>query len=117
MFYLFASNMIIGFVFSLFSFERSWISLNKETCFYLFFVGIFGFLYQIAVTLGSRFVPVRLGGVFIFFSVIFSFFIDHFVWKTDIALSTYIGCALVILGSIIKVILYPKDDLQFKSKT
>lgn len=117
MFYLFASNMVIGFVFSLFSFERSWEALDKETFFYLIFVGIFGFLYQLAVTLGSRFVPVRLGGIFIFFSVIFSFLIDHFIWETDIALPTYIGCALVILGSIVKVILYPKDDLQLRSKT
>jgi drug/metabolite transporter (DMT)-like permease len=115
MFYLFASNTLLGLVFSLFSFEKNWLTLDKETFIDLIFVGVFGFLYQIAVTLGSRFVPVRLGGVFIFFSVIFSFFIDHFVWKTDIALSTYIGCALVIFGSILKVILYPKDDLQFKT--
>lgn len=115
MFYLFTINMALAFLSSLFSFEKSWGALTAHDLFWLILIGVYGFCYQVASTLGAKFVPVRLGAVFIFFSVIFSFFFDHWIWKTAIPLSTYIGCALIIIGAILKVILYPKEDIQFKT--
>ncbi|MBX7066306.1 MAG: DMT family transporter [Parachlamydiales bacterium] len=115
MFYLFSINMLLAFFCSLFSFQKSWMALTGNDIFWLVLVGIYGFFYQVASTFGAKFVPMRLGAVFIFFSVIFSFLFDHWIWKTELPLSVYLGCALIIIGAILKVVFYPKDDIQLRN--
>jgi drug/metabolite transporter (DMT)-like permease len=114
MFYLFTICAICALFFTLFSFKTSW-SLTLKDAWLMLLVGILGFLYQLTVTAGAKFVPVRLGSIFIYFSVIFAFAIDRWVWHTHIPLTTYLGFVLIVTGAALMVILYPKEDIQFKS--
>ncbi|MBU6383937.1 MAG: DMT family transporter [Verrucomicrobia bacterium] len=115
MFYVFVINLLLAFLFSLFSFQKTWGALSLLDLAWMLLIGIWGFAYQITSTLGTRYIPARLGAIFLFLSVVFSFFLDHWMWQVTIPPSTYIGCALIVLGAALKVILYPKDDFQFTS--
>jgi drug/metabolite transporter (DMT)-like permease len=113
MFYLFLICALSAVLFTLFSFKTSW-TLTVKDLWLMCIVGIFGFLYQLTVTAGAKFVPVRLGSIFIYFSVIFAFAIDRWVWHTHISLSTYLGFILIVVGAALMVFLYPKEDIQIQ---
>ncbi len=113
MFYLFLICAVCAALFTFFSFKTSW-TLTVKDGWLMLLVGVLGFLYQLTVTAGAKFVPVRLGSIFIYFSVIFAFAIDRWVWNTHIALSTYLGFILIVFGAVLMVVLYPKEDIQIK---
>jgi len=116
LFYLFAICTVLGALFTLFTFGPSWEELNTKDLLLMFLVGGLGFLYQLTLTLGAKYVPIRLGSVFIYFCVVFTFAIDHWVWKIHLSPFTYLGFVFIVLGAALLVILYPKDDMQIAKK-
>lgn len=114
MFYLFVFSILLSGIGTLISFDASWKHLNMQTIPFLVLTGVFGFCYQVCITVASRYAPARQVSTLMFSSVIFSMGLDHWIWKTEVKSSMYIGFALIILGSILKILLYPKDDYQMK---
>lgn len=115
LFYLFLINTLLGGVATLFSYEESW-TWSTDSFWLMILTGVFGMLYQIFLTVGSKYVPVRLGSIFIYFSVIFTIIFDQWIWKVRIPTSTYVGFGLIVLGAALLVILYPKDDYKIKGE-
>ncbi len=116
LFYLFLIGSVCGGVFTLFTFEKSWLALTRSNLFLMILAGVFGFIYQLLITLGAKYVPVRLGSVFIYFSVIFTMIFDKWIWNVGIPFTTTIGFFLIVIGAALLVILYPKEDFKIKEK-
>lgn len=117
LFYLFFLSAIFSLLASLIQFEKTWGQLNWEDFGMMVLLGVFSLIYQVFLSFGSKNIPIRLGSVFIYFAVIFAMIFDVWVWKESIPLSTYIGFLLIVLGSGLMIVLYPKDDLKIKHKS
>ncbi|MBS0651550.1 MAG: DMT family transporter [Verrucomicrobia bacterium] len=116
MFYVFVIGMAIAGIWTLFTFEKSWCHLNMHTIALMATLGLFYFCYQACLNGAVRFAPVRLISTFLFCSVIFSIILDTMIWKTPIEMSTMIGFALIVIGAVLKLLLYPEDDYKIKGK-
>lgn len=101
-------------LFSLFAFESVWAPLTLNQMGWLFLIGLLGFISQIFVTLASRHAPMRFLSPFMYLSAIFGMILDWTIWKTVPSFSIYLGCFLIVLGNILMLVLYPKDDLQIR---
>ncbi len=115
LFYLFLVGMVCSGFLTLITYKTSWLSLDLHEVFWLILIGIAGLLYQIFLTQSSKFAPVRLIGIFIYTAVIYAMGIDTFVWKVRLSAMTHIGFFLILAGAVLLVLLYPKEDLKFKS--
>ena len=51
---------------------------------------------------------------FFYLTVIFSMVIDKLVWKNAISPVTLIGFVLIVVGAILLLVLYPKEDFIIK---
>lgn len=114
-FYLFIIGLTLSTFFTLFSFQESWASLTPSDLKWLIAIGIAGLLYQIFITLSSKFAPARFISIFLYSSVIYAILLDRWIWHTQITLWTYLGFFLIVLGALLLLLLYPKEDLQIKS--
>lgn len=116
MFYVFAIGLIIAGIWTLFTFEKSWGHLDMGAIALLVLMGFLAFCYQACMNGAARFAPFRLVSTFLYCGVIFSIVLDTMVWKTPIKISTMIGFALIVIGAVLKLLLYPKDDYRIKGQ-
>jgi len=116
MLYLFISNVIYSGVLTLFSFDASWSHLTLADLMYLIPLGIFGFFYQVCVTVAAKYAPMRFLSPFLYMAIVFTFLIDKFVWHVMFSPIHLIGVACVVGGAFLMLLLYPKEDLRIKQK-
>ena len=114
LFYNFAIAGVVAFVISLFSFETNWLSLDPHHFFWLISIGLLSLGAQISLTFATKFAPLRLLSPFMYIAVIFGMLLDWLIWNHQPTVRVYLGCALIIVGNILMLLLYPKDDLQIR---
>ncbi|HSX03840.1 MAG TPA: DMT family transporter [Rhabdochlamydiaceae bacterium] len=114
LFYNFIISGVIALIISLFSFETTWMSLTTTRVLWLLLIGGLGLLAQIFLTFAAKYAPMRFLSPFMYITVIFGMFLDWIIWKNPPTLETYIGCLLIVIGNVLMLILYPKDDLQIR---
>lgn len=114
LFYNFFISGVIVFIISLFSFEANWLALTSNQILWLLFIGGLGLASQISLTFAAKYAPVRFLSPFMYLTVIFGMLLDWWIWKNPPTLEVYAGCFLIVIGNILMLILYPKDDLQIR---
>jgi len=116
LFYLFLICLICPMLIFIFTFQSSLETFHLQDLKMLFVIGIFGFLYQICINVASKNAPMRLLSPFFYLTVIFSMVLDKLIWKTSIPMLTIFGFIFIVLGAILQLVLYPKDDLIIKKR-
>jgi drug/metabolite transporter (DMT)-like permease len=116
LFYLFVICMASAGLFTLFSFKSSWLSISQDDLVMLVLIGVFGFLYQMFMTAATKYAPIRLLSPFLYMAVIFTMFLDQLIWRTELPRTALIGFVFIVLGAILMLVLYPKEDTQMHSK-
>ncbi len=112
LFYYFFIGSILGFFVWLPEAKESLQQLNWHNALLLLGVGISGYLYQFFVTTSTRYAPVRLTSSFLYVSVIISLFFDWYFLGRVGDFYDLLGIVLVIVGGVLIVLMYPKDDYQ-----
>lgn len=116
MFYYFIIGTFISFLILIISLPNLNYILNIKSIVLLISIGVCGYFYQLFFTHGSKHAPVRLTSSFMYTSVIFSLVLDQLFWNIKPTINSAIGIVFIILGAILLLLLYPKDDTQ-KSKS
>jgi drug/metabolite transporter (DMT)-like permease len=78
--------------------------------------GITAAIFQVILTISAKFAPVRLLTPIVYLSFIFGALIQYFLWGEKIAQGVILGFSLIVVGTILLIFLYPKDDLKFAPK-
>ena len=112
LFYNFAIATVVMLIVSLFSFRADWHALKASSLLLLLIVGVLALIAQIFLTFATRHAPVRLLSPFFYITVIFSIFLDRWLWQTALTKEVLWGCIFIVLGNVLMVVLYPKDDLK-----
>lgn len=110
MFYYFIVGTVIAAVMLIFSHENLSAVFNIKSGLLLLCIGVCGYLYQLCFTHGSKYAPVRLTSSFLYSSVIFSIFLDWFIWRIIPNMISLIGIICIIMGACLLLFLYPKED-------
>lgn len=115
LFYYFVFGTIISLILlitipSNMNFKFDWLQILI-----LLGIGVFSYLYQLFMTLGTKYAPVRLGTPLLYSSVIFSIFFDWYIWNIHPSMNSMIGISLIIIGAILLIVLYPKEDFVKRS--
>ncbi len=84
--------------------------LNLKAWLLLIAIGILGYIYQYSFTVATRNAPVRLITTFLNCAVIFSLLFDFFIWHIIPSWLSVAGIILTIVGSVLLVVLYPKES-------
>lgn len=77
-------------------------------------IGVVAAIFQTLLTVAMKYAPARLLSPFIYMTFIFSALFDFFIFHKPLYLGMIIGSCLIIIGTILTVLFYPKDDLIFK---
>ncbi len=112
MFYNFSIAAGIMIVVSLFFFPSEWKALNGQVFVWLVIVGVLALVAQMFLTFATRHAPIRLLSPFFYLTVIFSILLDRWIWKTELTKQVVWGSVFIILGNVLMLVLYPKDDLK-----
>lgn len=112
LFYNFGLATVIMLAATAFTFKDTWLSLNWDTLLWLLAIGLIALTAQIFLTAGAKYAPMRLLSPFFYSAVIMSLFFDLWIWETPITSQIIWGCGLILLGNVLMVVLYPKDDLK-----
>ncbi|MCB1082040.1 MAG: DMT family transporter, partial [Chlamydiia bacterium] len=78
--------------------------------------GFFAAIFQGLLTVAAKFAPMRFLSPFVYLSFIFGAVIQYFLWGESVAHGVILGFCLIVVGTILLVFLYPKEDLQFAQK-
>lgn len=109
LFYNFGIATLIMLIVGVFTLEED---LPDYNTLWLLAIGVIALIAQIFLTSAAKYAPMRLLSPFFYVAVIFSIFLDLWIWGHPITPQIIWGCALIILGNALMVILYPKDDLK-----
>lgn len=112
MFYYFVVGTILGFIVMFMQTPHFWENISWREGTLLLAIGILGYLYQYFNISSTKHAPVRLSSVFLYTTVIFSLFFDWAFWKKTPTMLSAVGIALIIIGGVLLVLLYPKQDYQ-----
>lgn len=81
-----------------------------------FLAGLFAATFQVLLTISAKFAPMRLLSPIVYLSFIFGAVIQYFLWGEKIVEGVILGFSLILVGTIILIFLYPKEDLKFVNK-
>lgn len=110
-YYFLLSVIVTATVLYLFPASHEHYSTRSLT--YAVLAGIFAAVFQVLLTIAAKCAPMRLVSPFIYLSFIFGAIIQYFVWGELIPSGVILGFCLIVVGTVLLVLLYPKDDLQF----
>ena len=65
------------------------------------------------MTISAKFAPIRLISPLVYLSFVFGVIIQYFIWGERIADGVILGFCLIVVGTVLLIFLYPKDDLKF----
>lgn len=105
LFYLFVLGTIIAAI-PLF---YRWQTPTPLNLLFFFFVAIFGFMYQLLLTMGYRYAPPSTISPLIYVAVIVSSIYDWLFWNQKPALFSLVGLILVAVGTIYSMKVEHKD--------
>lgn len=114
LFYNFGIATIAMLVVSLFFFPSVWLSLDAKSLLWLSLIGLLALLAQIMIANAAKHAPLRLLGPFFYLTVVFSMILDYWIWDNPLTEQIAIGFFLVLIGNVLMIVLYPKDDLQIR---
>ncbi|MCB1071861.1 MAG: DMT family transporter [Chlamydiales bacterium] len=78
-----------------------------------FLAGLFAAIFQVLMTVSAKFAPMRLISPLVYLSFVFGAIIQFFIWGVGIPEGVILGFCLIVVGTILLIFLYPKDDLKF----
>ena len=109
--YFFSFSFLITSIVLYFSPTEKELYTFKSLSF-AFLAGCFATIFQAMITLSAKFAPMRLISPFVYLSFIFGAIIQFLIWKEAISIKVFFGFALIVIGTILLLFLYPKDDLK-----
>ncbi|QVL57092.1 MAG: DMT family transporter [Simkaniaceae bacterium] len=80
---------------------------------FAFLAGLFAAAFQVLMTISAKFAPMRLISPLVYLSFVFGAIIQYFIWGEGIPHGVILGFCLIVVGTILLIFLYPKDDLNF----
>lgn len=110
-FYFFLIAFAMTFPLTFININTSWKALSIGDILPLFLIGLIGFLYQLSFSYALKNAPARFLSPFLYSSVIWGMLLDKWIWAVDLTSTMWIGVGLIILGSVLIYILYPKENL------
>lgn len=116
MFYYFSISLVISFIFILFDIQGFKL-IRGPVLIDLILVGVFGYLFQVFLTLTLKHAPVRFTSPFLYFSVVVSLFLDAFILNNYPDVYSWIGIFLIVFGAILSILIYPKNDYEKVNKS
>lgn len=111
LFYYFTLAGLITGIYSLFNFSANWGHLDTHEILLLLLIGLFGMGYQVFLTLAAKYGPVRLTSSFIYLSVVFSMFLDYYLWNEELTWVHMTGFILITSGACLVAWLYPRETI------
>ncbi|MCB1084389.1 MAG: DMT family transporter, partial [Simkania sp.] len=78
-----------------------------------FLAGLFAAIFQVLMTVSAKFAPMRLISPLVYLNFVFGAIIQFFIWGVGIPEGVILGFCLIVVGTILLIFLYPKDDLKF----
>lgn len=78
-----------------------------------FLAGLFAGIFQICLTVAAKFAPMRLISPLVYLSFIFGAIFEYLIWGTEVHPGVILGFFLIVVGTVLLIFLYPKNDLQF----
>ena len=106
--YACSTGVVISAIVQLVQFNMADELFTLTSVVLLIFVGLFSTTFQGLYTLAARYAPSRLLSPFIYLSFFFTAIEDILILKLPMHLGLFIGFFLVLLGTIIYVLMYPK---------
>lgn len=80
---------------------------------FAFLAGLFAAIFQFLITVSAKFAPMRLISPLVYLSFVFGAIIQFFIWGVGIPEGVILGFCLIVVGAVLLIFLYPKDDLKF----
>jgi len=80
---------------------------------YAFLAGLFAVTFQVLMTVSAKFAPMRLISPLIYLSFVFGAIIQFLIWGQIVPEGVILGFCLIVMGTVLLIFLYPKDDLKF----
>ncbi|MCB1080689.1 MAG: DMT family transporter [Chlamydiia bacterium] len=114
--YYFTASVVVTALVLLFTADFTQEIFNVKSVLFVTLAGVFAALFQVFLTLASKWAPVRFLSPFIYISFIFGAVAEVMIWKRVIHPGVIVGFLLIVVGTILMVFLYPKEDLTFKEK-
>ncbi len=116
LFYYFMISFFISAIVYFLSPKAFEVHISNRAWLYLIIIGITSTLYVYFLSLGLKYVPARLGGIFLYSGPIFALLPDFLIWHKVPSWVTLIGIFTIIIGTVLMVLLYPKNDLVYIRK-
>jgi len=107
--YAFLTGVVIAAPIQLFHHDFSTEIFTLTSILLLIGVGVFSTLFQGLYTLAARYAPARLLSPFIYLCFFFTAIEDVLIWKHPMHLGLIIGFSLILAGTTLYVLMYPKD--------
>jgi len=114
--YYFSFGVVVSGLILLFTQEFKTEMFTAYSIWMALFVGVAAAAFQTLFTLSSKYAPARFLSPFIYGIFIFSALGDYLIWGKVPQVGTFIGFLLICIGTILMVVLYPKEDLIFVEK-
>jgi len=110
-FYVFLIGSFLMLITTFFNFHANWHAISFSEAGFLAGVGISGLVYQALVTWAAKHGPMRLISSFAYSGVLFSVFLDYWIWNLALPLDFFLGFILIVVGATLITVLYPKKDV------
>lgn len=114
--YYFTISVILTAIVTFFTTDLTQEIFNGKSLLFILGAGVFAALFQSLLTFASKYAPVRFLSPFVYLSFVFGVISETLIWHTAIHPGVIIGFLLIVVGTVVMVLLYPKDDLKFKEK-
>lgn len=85
------------------------IDFTDEVLFYLLIVGLTTVGYQACMTYAGKYASMTVLMPFLYLSTVLALFPDYYIWHVDLTTLSLVGTALIIIGTIVKVLLFRKQ--------
>ncbi|MCB1109679.1 MAG: DMT family transporter [Chlamydiia bacterium] len=113
--YYFTLSVVVTAI-VLFLFPSSQEIYTDKSLGFAFLAGFFAAVFQILLTIAGKFAPMRLASPFVYLSFVFGAIIQYLIWGDTVPHGVILGFLLILIGTVLLVFLYPKNDLQFHPK-
>lgn len=89
---------------------------NFKSLGFAFLAGLFAAAFQILMTISAKFAPMRLISPLVYLSFVFGAVVQYFIWGQRVPNGVILGFCLIVVGTVLLIFLYPKQDLKFVKK-
>ncbi len=115
--YSFTPLMVVGFILACMTAQTYTIELTGNTVFYLVMVGLMSLGYQTCLIYSGKHAPMRMIMPLLYLTTIITTILDYYIWHDYLTWGSFLGIIIIIIGTVLKVLLFPKHDVIMTKKS